>query len=144
MDRCISDIRCKTVNGEYEIIISKVSSDKTLKQLGALFGLWVKEESNRMGESEQYVHAKWKAWFLARIYFIEQKTTEQEMWVEYFYELKKNNNVKLFEKHARRISLSWASLSQTSNYMKAIEEHYQSEEIPLTVPDKYYKMWSKR
>ncbi len=142
--RCIVDIKCRGVDGQYEVSISKVSSEKTLKQLGALFGLWVKEEASRMGEGEQYVHSKWKAWFLARIYFIDPKSSEQEMWVEYFNVLAKSNDRGQFERHSRRISLSWAKLTQVSDYMKAIEEHYQAEGRPLSIPDRHYKMWSGR
>ena len=96
-----------------------------------------------MGESERYVHAKWKAWFLARIYFIEPKSTEQEMWVDHFVVLKEINSIEKFERHSKRISLSWANLEQTKQYMRAIEEHYQDEGLPLTIPDKHYKMWRK-
>jgi len=143
LDRIIVALRVCGVDGQFEVTIAPVAKDKTLKQLGALFGLWVKEESSRMGESESYVHAKWKAWFLARIYFIEQKTVEQEMWVEYFNILTGSDNREQFEKHSKRISLAWATLTQMSAYMEAIEQHYQSEGMPLAVPDKFYKMWSR-
>ena len=69
-------------DGSIEVVIKPVEKDKTLKQLGALFGLWVNEEAERMGESVDAVHVKWKNMFLARIYGIEQKTVEQEMWVD--------------------------------------------------------------
>jgi len=138
---CVNYLSDLPRDGKYEVIIREVSANKTLKQLGALFGLWIKEESDRMGESEVYVHAKWKAQFLARIYFIEQKTPEQEMWVEYFLMLKNLVHGTEFETHSKRISLSWATLDQTVEYMKAIEEHYQAEGSPLTVPDKHYKIW---
>lgn len=139
----IKAIKYRDTNGDWEVTISPVEKDKTIKQLGALFGLWIKEESQRMGESEQYVHAKWKAGFLARIYFIEPKGAIQEMWVDHFVVMKEVNNTEKFEQHSRRISLSWANLEQTKQYMAAIEEHYQAEGLPLTVPDRHYKMWKK-
>lgn len=140
LDRCISDIRCCGVDGAYEISIKKVSTDKTLKQLGALFGLWIKEESSRMGESEAYVHAKWKAWFLARIYFIDQLSVEQEMWVDYFFVLKEKGDTEQFNRHSKRISLAWCKLEQMNQYMVAIEQHYMAEGRPLTIPDKHYRL----
>ena len=143
LDSIITELRCKGVDGQYEVTISPVAKDKTLKQLGALFGLWVKEESSRMGESELYVHAKWKAWFLARIYFAGQLNQVQEMWVDYFYVLAGSNDREQFEKHSKRISLSWATLTQMSDYMQAIEQHYMEQGMPLTVPDKFYKTWEK-
>ena len=65
------------------------------------------------------------------------------MWVEYFNVLAECENKDHFEKHSKRISLSWATLDQMSDYMKAIESHYQANEMPLTVPDKFYKMWGR-
>ena len=140
---CIKAVKCCDVVGNWEVVIRKVSKDKTLKQLGALFGLWVTEEASRMGESPVYVHSKWKAWFLARIYFIEPHGDIQAMWVDHFSILKDGDR-EAFERHSKRISLSWATLKQMSAYMKAIEEHYQAEGMPLMIPDRHYKMWSKR
>ncbi len=127
------------LNIDWEVKISKLQKDKTRKQLGALFGLWIKEEADRMGESEDCIHHKWKNMFLARIYTIEPMSPEQEMWVDllaYFSDLGEYSKL---QTHATRISLSWAKLPQVKEYMKAIEQHFMAEGRPLTVPDPYYK-----
>ena len=127
------------VDGTYEIIFREVEKDKTLKQLGALFGLWSTYLSKKDGESVDYIHRMLKAKFLARIYITDPKTPEQEAWVELLavYQVTKRNELVL--KHAKRISLSWATLPQMKEYMNAIEEHYQSIGQPLPIIDKHYK-----
>lgn len=136
---CINALLEVPVGEGYEVTIRKVEHDKTLKQLGALFGLWVKEEAERTGESRHYIHRKWKAQFLARIYAVKPMTPEQECWVELLAVYQQGGDRAKFERHAKRISLSWAKLPQMKEYMAAIEEHYQSEGRPLSVPDPEWK-----
>jgi len=127
------------VDGTFEVIVRNISQDKTLKQLGALFGLWVKYEAARQGESEDEIHRSWKNKFLARIYCIEPANNDQESWVELLAVYQGGESEK-FKKHAERISLSWATLDQTKEYMNQIENHYQAIGFPLPIPDKYYKL----
>lgn len=130
-------------DGTWQARYSEVVADKTLKQLGALFGLWTKEEAERMGESVDYIHRKWKAKFLARIYAIKQMTGEQESWVELLVIYQEAGDQIKLQRHARRISLSWAKLPQMKEYMQAIEQHYIASGRPLTVPDPLYKTWRR-
>ena len=123
------------------VTITELQRDKTLKQLGALFGLWVKEEAERMGESEDHVHKKWKAMFLARIYATNPIGDQQEQFVELMYENQSQGKLDKLMKHAERISLSWARANQMAEYLKSIEEHYIAEGMPLTVPDPMYRFY---
>ena len=128
------------VDGSYEVTFSEVNKDKTLKQLGALFGNWVKYLADDLGESEDYIHRMLKAKFLARIYVTEPMTPEQEAWVELLAVYQETNQQDKLKKHAKRISLGWATLPQMKEYMRVIESHYQSVGKPLPVIDKY---WNK-
>ena len=127
------------VDGTYEAIFKEVDKDKTLKQLGALFGSWVKFLSNDLGESEDYVHRMLKARFLARIYVTDPKTPEQEAWVELLAVYQESQQQDKLTKHAKRISLKWTTLKQMKEYMRVIENHY-AESKPLPEIDKY---WNK-
>ena len=127
------------LDGTWEVIYRQVEHHKTLKQLGALFGLWATYVSNKDGESVDYVHRMLKAKFLARIYITEPKTPEQESWVELLAIYQETNRQYALIKHAKRISLSWATLPQMKEYMNSIEQHYQSIGEPLPIIDKYYK-----
>lgn len=128
------------LDGTWEILYRHVERDKTLKQLGALFGLWVKYLANKDGESEHRIHKRLKAGFLARIYITEPLTPEQEAWVELLAIYQETGDQEKLIRHAKRISLSWAKLKQMKMYMEAIEQHYQAEGIPLPVIDKYHNV----
>jgi len=125
-------------NGEYEVVFRKISANKTLKQLGALFGNWVKYIADNYGESQDLVHRRLKAKFMARIYITEPLTPEQESWVELLAIYQMAGDQEKLLKHARRISLKWARLPQMKEYMNAIESHYQAIGEPLPIIDKYH------
>ena len=127
------------VDGTYEVIFREVEREKTLKQLGALFGLWATYIANKDGESVDYIHRMLKAKFLARIYITEPKTPEQEAWTELLAIYQGTNRNKTLLKHAKRISLSWATLKQMREYLNSIEQHYQSIGEPLPIIDRFYK-----
>ena len=127
------------LDGSYEVIIRAIGKDKTLKQLGALFAVWIKYLSNELAESEDYIHRMLKAKFLARIYIIEPLTSDQEQWVELLAIYQEAGETEKLLRHAKRISLSWAKLPQMKEYMAAVENHYQAEGLPLPVIDKHWK-----
>ena len=127
------------LDGSCEVVFQEVKKDKTLKQLGAVFGVWVKFLANELAESEDYIHRMLKAKFLARIYAIDPMTKDQEQWVELLAIYQEFGATEKLQRHAKRISLSWAKLKQMKDYMNAIEQHYQAEGVPLPVIDKYWK-----
>ena len=127
------------VDGTYEVIFRQVEHHKTIKQLGGLFAVWVKYLANKDGESEDYIHRMLKAKFLARIYIMEPKTPEQENWCELLAVYQETGQQDKLLKHAKRISLSWSTLPQMKEYMKVMEQHYQSIGEPLPIIDKFYK-----
>ena len=127
------------IDGTWEVIFREVEKDKTLKQLKALFGLWVTYIANKDGESVDYIHRKLKAKFLARIYITEPKTPEQENWCELLAIYQETGQQDKLLKHAKRISLSWSTLPQMKEYLNAIESHYIAIGEPLPVIDKHYK-----
>lgn len=123
------------------IKIEELKRDKSLRQLGALFGLWTKEAAQAEGKSEDEIHSEWKAKFLARIYCINPVGDAQEQWVELLAEYQEQGKLDKLMRHAARISLKWSTLEQTKAYMAAIEEHYMSIGRPLTIPDRFWKAY---
>lgn len=125
-------------DGSMEVICREISKDKTLKQLAAIFGLWIKYLASK-GESEAVIHDFLKARFLARIYITDPQNDAQEAWVELLAVYQESGDQAKLERHAKRISLSWSSIAQTKEYMRAIEQHYQAIGEPLPIPDRYWK-----
>jgi len=140
LQRAITDIRSHDLNGTYEVILRKIAVAKTLAQLGGLFGCWIKHLAEQ-GESEDYLHRMLKAKFLARIYVTSPQTPLQEQWVELLAIYQETRQHDKLEQHAKRISLSWATLNQMKAYMNAIESHYQSIGEPLPILDKFRKYY---
>lgn len=127
-------------DGSIEVVFRNAQEGKTLQQLGALFGLWIKEISDQMARDERWVHRMLKANYLARIYIIEPLTPEQESWVELSAIYQQTQQQEKLTKHAKRISLSWATLQQTKDYMNAVQNGMADDGILLTPPDKFHKL----
>ena len=125
-------------DGTMEVSFHEVKKDKTMKQLGALFGLWIKYLASQ-GESEAVIHEELKNGFLARIYITDPQNEAQEQWVELLAIYQESGDQDKLEKHIKRISLGWATLPQMKEYMAVIEQHYQAIGQPLPIPDKYWK-----
>jgi hypothetical protein len=118
-----------------------------MAQLGGLFAVWVDYLADQ-GESPDYIHRMLKAKFLARIYVndhVESEAksypTEIDSWCELLSVYQQAGQIDKLQTHAKRISLSWANLSQMKRYMNAIESHYQSIGEPLPILDKYRKFY---
>jgi len=137
MCRCVDYIARQEQDGKIEVIIRNAQESKSLHQLGALFAVYVKYIANEINQDgdEDYVHRMLKARFLARIYVENPATPEQENWIELLAVYQMNNEQEKLLKHAKRISLKWANLQQTKDYMDAIAAHYQNEGHPLPPPD---------
>lgn len=115
---------------------ASVASSKRMAQLGGMFGVWVKEIAEYEGESEKVVHERLKDWFLARIYISNPIGPEQEQWVELLAHYQETGQQEKLERHAKRISLSWARVHQMSDYMDAIWKHYTAEGCYLSPLEK--------
>jgi len=141
MDNAIAFIQKQELTGDKEVTIRNAGVGKTLQQLGALFGLWVMEVSERDGLSEARIHREWKREFLERIYKTEAKNNHQRMWVDLCTILQETGKFELLEFHRDHISLSWADINQTKQYMNAIQNHYIDIGEPLTIPDKFRRCY---
>ena len=139
--RCLAFISTLPVDGSLDVIIRNASECKTAQQLGAIFGLWEKELSEKHGHSIKKVHEWIKDKFLARIYITEPANELQEQWVELLAVYQMSGEHDKLERHAKRISLAWATLKQTKQFMDEIEAHFQDIGEPLTPPD---PEWRKR
>lgn len=130
------------LDGSHEVVFREVKANKTLKQLGGIFGCWEKCLSDREGRSIKEIHQELKKDFLVRIYQIEPQNDMQEQWVDLleFYQLAGGEKL---EKHKKRISLSWATLSQTREFMNDIEQHYIDIEEPLPILDPEWRKYSR-
>ena len=135
-----------------EIVIRKYRGKSTLEQLGGLFGCWLKEVSERTGDTVEDLHKQWKARWLARIYCNGPRGPLQEMWVERLYDIQMminnygamlKNGDELLQKHMDRLSLSWADAEQMSEYMHNIEAQYQSDGVPLQILDKFRRSYER-
>ena len=138
----IHDMTTTPTNGEWEWIKRPAHTSKTLAQLGGLFGCWIKYLSKELGESEDYLHRKLKAQFLARIYVTDPANAAQEQWTELLAVYQGRGETDKLERHAKRISLKWANINQTREYMNAIEHHYQSSGHPLPILDKFRRSYT--
>ena len=138
----IHDMTTTPTTGEWEWIKRPAHTSKTLAQLGGLFGCWIKYLSKELGESEDYLHRRLKAQFLARIYVTEPANAAQEQWVELLAIYQEKGEIDKLERHAKRISLSWANINQTREYMNAIEHHYQCGDHPLPILDKFRRAYA--
>lgn len=126
-------------DGQWECVYSPIRKDKTLKQLGGVFGVWVKYLAQDNDDSEAYIHDMLKAKFLGRVYSANPSNDEQHNWLDAIALHQMNGDMEKLKATADRISLSWATLQQTKDYMNAVEQHYQSIGEPLPVLDKFYK-----
>ena len=120
------------VDGKTEAVFRNASKSKTAEQLGAIFGLWEKELSAKHGHSIKKVNEWLKDSFLARIYVTEPANEMQAQWVELLAVYQMNGEQEKLERHSKRISLAWATMKQTKEYMDAIESHFQDIGQPLT------------
>jgi hypothetical protein len=126
----------------FEIIAREITAHKTQKQLGGIFSAWVKSIVD-LGYSQPAVHALWKREFLEGIYIADPVNDQQAIWVELNYQYQEQQDFERLEINRSRISLSWANLSQTKEYMNLIESHYQGTDYPLPPLDPQYKTRAK-
>lgn len=143
-EEAIAHIKALPSNERFEVVIRTPKQSKTLEQLGALFGVWINYLSKQTGYEKNHLHRLCKAKCLARIYIMDPQTNEQEQWVEllaHYQQVQQQDNL---IKHAKRISLSWATLDQMSKYMNDVEHYWLEEGYQLPLPDKLHSAYKKR
>lgn len=124
-----------SIDGTFEVVIRKYSGGKTLSQLGALFGVWAQFIQDEHGTNKNDWHRQMKASFLAPIYAESPTGPEQESWSELLLLYHETYQSEQFDKHFKRMSLSWARVSQMKKYMDDIQAYYADNGIALPVPD---------
>jgi hypothetical protein len=150
LKNCMTDIRECGLNAEYEVIVRPIKSQKTLAMLGAIFGVWMEYLEQQTGHTQDYYHRFWKSKFLSKIYAADHTDDEAksyikeiDQWVELLLIYQETDLTEKFTEHSKRISLSWANLSQTKRYMNMIDAYYIDAEMPLPVPDKFHKYYEQ-
>lgn len=112
-------------------IVANVASSKTMAQLGGLFGVWIKEISEFEGKSTKDVTLDLKLAFLPRIYISCPIGPLQNQWVELLLIYQDRGDMEKFIEQTKRISLAWAKVSQMTEYMNDIKNHYASVGLVL-------------
>lgn len=118
---------------------ANLSRGKSLPQLGLVFGIWQKEVSEHFGESVVDLRKQWKKDFLVPIYMSYQAgpfKAVQEQWLELMFMYQEAGDEEKLIKQRNRISLKWASVTQMSDYMTSIKNHYAAHGFILTEPSK--------
>jgi len=141
-EHCIHFINDLLADGSKEVVVRDAHTTKTLQQLGTLFGLWTTYITDQTGYTKDELHKEWKASFLRGIYIAEPIGDMQEMWVENLYALQEKQEWKKLHIHAKRISLSWATIKQMKQYMNEIQAYYIQHGYPLPIPDQFHR-WYK-
>ena len=145
---CLEMIGRLDIGGEMEVVIRKKSESKTIQQLGALFGLWIRYLVENTGYEAQELHRWHKRKFLEPIYRREPLNDSQTAWLEsILYWIEKGGGYDeysdIVNRRRKMISLAWATKEQMSEYMSAIEAYYISQEMPLPIPGEYEAVWKK-
>jgi len=134
IENAVAYIRGLQFNEGIEIRIGKAERGKTLQQLGALFGVWVRYIVEQTGYTENEIHRDLKRMFLARIYAEEPRGNAQKAWVKLLMHLQEIEDWEGVRLHGDTISLAWAKVEQMRQYMDAIQQYYIGNGMPLPVP----------
>lgn len=135
-DQAVSRLLEMPADGSVEMVLRNAQVSKTLQQLGGHFGVWIKAIAEHTGEDEDYIHKMLKAKFLARIYVMMPIGDEQEQWVELLAHYQEAQMQMALKKHAKRISLSWSTIQQMSEYMEAVNNYYANNGLILPILEK--------
>lgn len=132
LETTLADVRTFVRKHGYPVEVrANGASSKTMAQLGGLFAAWIPEISQFEAESEDEIHEKLKAKFLARIYCANPIGPEQTMWVALLIHYQEIGDMVKLEEHSALISLAWAKIGQMRQYMDAIFNHYASVGLVL-------------
>ena len=142
---------------------------KTIQQLGALFGCWIKYLIDKTGNTREYFHSVFKCGlypvyndqgeldyyqnanyggWLVDIYKRDCFNNNQSIWVNgcVLFEQAVRDNPdqqwqEAYEHHLAMISLKHANVAQTREYMNRIDQHYKDAGLPLPILDKFRKWY---
>ena len=116
-----------------------------MQQLKGIFGCWEDYLSKTWGRSIKEIHSWLKAKFLARIYITDNMedpvNDQQAQWVELLAVYQQNGDQEKLERHAKRISLSWATMPQTKRFMNDFEAHFIDIGQPLPILDPQWRRY---
>lgn len=142
---CLAFIATLPTDGSVDVTIRNASEGKTMRQLGGLFAVWIKEIAELYTMSEAKAHEELKNKFLARIYIRDNMETtvndNQAQWVELLAIYQMKGEQEKLERHAKRISLSWSTMKQMKEFMDNIESHFQDIGKPLQVLDPEWRKY---
>ena len=136
-DSCAAFIQSIEPDGKTEVVVRDAKVSKTLKQLGALFGVWIRYISDQTGYTEKETHKHLKKTFLARIYTEDTRGEEQEAWVDMMVHLTEKKDWETIRIHFKALSLRWALCGQMREYMDQIQNYYIGHGMPLPIPDQF-------
>lgn len=136
------------MDGSMEWVYRNSQVSKTLAQLGTLFGIWLLEIEQQTGAqwTIDTLHRFLKNKFLVQIYCKEQSGPHQARQVEWFEHLElllEIGDEARTENHIKRVSLSWASKEQHSEYLHVVWNWAMENGFRLTIPDKYHKVFRR-
>jgi len=117
---------------EYEVSVKALRHDKTKRQLGAIFGLWVNQIAEHTGESQHEVRRSLKMNFLTEIYLKNPVGNEQNLWASNLAAQISLNLPGRVVEARDLISLSWASKEQLVLYINNIHNYATSMGIALS------------
>lgn len=124
-------------DGQYEVVIQPIKQDKTLRQLGGLFGVWLPAIEDATGKDRAEIKQDFKREFLEPIYQADYEdedkpeVAEQGQWVELANLLQEGGELKHLRYHRERVSLRWATKEQMTRFMTAVKNFSMSRGIPL-------------
>lgn len=156
-------------DGSIECVFRNAQVAKTLKQLGVLFGLWIKEISTQSGMDSKEIHIFLKSNFLVPIYANNPVGDQQEQWSELYWhymelcepqrvyrglmgdpgpaldEYKVDDTaVAKLSKHILRVSLSlsWGfTKEQMREYLEEVQKWGINAGFSLSVPLEFHKYY---
>lgn len=144
------------MDGSVEFVLRNAQRARTLQQLGALFGVWIKELLEQCeGWDERQMHRWLKEQHLVNIYANEPVGDWQEQWAElyWFYmsmcdpqmtmsENDRKHYVTKLAIHIQRISIAdvtGITHQQMGEYMDKVYKWGINQGFKLSEPNKFYK-----
>ena len=141
-------------DGTIECVFRNAKVAKTLKQLGVLFGLWIKEISEQSGMSSKEIHVFLKSNFLVPIYANNPVGDQQEQWSELYWHYMElcdpdqatanSDGPAKLAKHILRVSLShsWGfTKEQMCEYLDEVQKWGINAGFALSVPIEFHKYY---